>query len=308
MKKAIIPLTVLSLLTIKDQAQSVTDYDGNIYDTVIIGSQVWMKENLKVTHYRNGEVIPNVSNSIAWGNVSTGARCYYNNDSATNASVYGTLYNWFAVNDNRNLCPAGWHVPSDVEWTALTDYLGGESVAGGKMKEIGTAHWLGTNLGATNESEFTALPGGYRNHDDGTFEGLGDFAYWWSATAFNSNSAWDRNIYTGSTNIYPYYNDGKGYGFSVRCLSNSQVTSLNESNNKNELQIYPNPAIDRIYIKCPQGQDIKMHVFNLVGACVFQKELKSGTNDIDVSSLPKGIYIILIRNTNLTFQQKLIIN
>ncbi|MBA7540885.1 hypothetical protein ES705_33188 [subsurface metagenome] len=306
MKKTILLFAVLTFLTFKNQAQTVTDYDGNVYDTVTIGAQMWMKENLKVTHYRNGETIPNFTDNTTWGDLLTGGRCYYNNDSAANASVYGALYNWFTVNDSRNLCPIGWHVPTEAEWTTLSDYLGGDSVAGGKMKEIGAAHWTGVNYGATNESGFTALPGGYRPHDDGIYEAIGEAGYWWSATEYNANSAWDRNVNTGSAAIYPYYNDGKGYGFSVRCLSNSPANQINELNNIRDIQIYPNPAIDRVYINCAERQNVKMQVYNMIGEYVLQRELNNGTNIVDISSFPKGIYVVRFSKKNWTIQQKLI--
>ena len=192
------------------------DIDGNVYSSVRIGSQVWMAENLKVNHYRNGEPIPNVTNNTEWSNLITGARCYYDNDSAIYADTYGALYNWYTVDDSRSLCPSGWHVPSDADWAILETYLGGSSVAGGKMKETGTAHWLSPNTGATNESGFTALPGGYR-YGDGDFGSIGNYGGWWSATEGGTNYAWNRYVYyTGSDVGRDSY--GKGYGFSVRCL------------------------------------------------------------------------------------------
>lgn len=142
-----------------DCPPTVTDYDGNVYQTVLIGDQCWMMENLKVTHYRNGDPIPHVTDGVTWGNLTSGAYCNYNNDEG-NVATYGRLYNWYAVDDSRNIAPAGWHVPSDAEWQTLVDYLGGDAVAGGKMKEAGTTHWASPNTGATNESGFTALPGG----------------------------------------------------------------------------------------------------------------------------------------------------
>jgi uncharacterized protein (TIGR02145 family) len=141
------------------ETNTVTDIDGNIYHTVTIGTQVWMVENLKTTKYRNGDPIPNVTGN-AWAALTTGAYCWYNNDAATYKATYGALYNWYAVADSRNIAPTGWHVPTDAEWTTLTTFLGGESVAGGKLKETGTNHWTSPNTGATNETGFTALPGG----------------------------------------------------------------------------------------------------------------------------------------------------
>ncbi len=160
MEKALFLLVILALLSCRNQAQVVWDYDGNAYDTVMIGTQVWLKENLRVTHYNNGDLIPNITGNTEWAATATGARCYYNNDSASYDPVYGVLYNWYAVSDSRHLCPAGWHVSGNAEWQAAENYLGGDVIAGGKMKEEGTLHWLSPNTGATNASRFTGLPGG----------------------------------------------------------------------------------------------------------------------------------------------------
>ncbi|MCD4693727.1 MAG: hypothetical protein K8R79_12490, partial [Calditrichales bacterium] len=172
---------------------TVTDIDGNVYKTVKIGSQVWMAENLKVTHYRNGDLIPNVAGKSEWKNLGIGACCNYDN----NAAAYGLLYNWYAVNDSRNIAPAGWHVPAEKEWQTLIDYLGGEAVAGGKMKERGTAHWKRPNTGATNSSGFSALSSCYRN-DKGTFYGIGNEADYWSG----SNGVWIRRLRYSSSGIH----------------------------------------------------------------------------------------------------------
>jgi uncharacterized protein (TIGR02145 family) len=198
-----------------DSNGTVTDIDGNIYQTIKIGNQWWMAENLKVTRYRNGEPIPNVTDFSTWSGLSTGAYCNYNNDEA-NVAVHGRLYNWYAVNDSRNIAPAGWHVPSDAEWQTLVDYLGGDAVAGGKMKEAGTAHWQSPNTGATNESGFTALPSGYRSYY-GYFYYLGYYAHFWSSTEYVSTSAWDRHLHYDTSDIYRYYYF-KQLGVSVRCV------------------------------------------------------------------------------------------
>ncbi|MFZ4521489.1 MAG: fibrobacter succinogenes major paralogous domain-containing protein [Bacteroidales bacterium] len=137
----------------------VTDIDGNTYHMVTIGTQVWLRENLKTTHYRNGAAIPLVNNSATWGTLSTGAYCYFNNDPSNN-QLFGKLYNWYAVNDSRKLAPAGWHVPTISEWNILYEYLGGKAVAGGKMKSTGTDYWRSPNTGASNSSGFTGYPGG----------------------------------------------------------------------------------------------------------------------------------------------------
>jgi uncharacterized protein (TIGR02145 family) len=205
---------------------TVTDIDGNVYQTVTIGTQVWMAENLKVTHYRNGEDIPNVSGSAAWAALTTGAYCEYGN-AANNVATYGRLYNWYAVNDGRYIAPAGWHVPNVNELKQLEMYLGmtqAEADAsgwrgtdeGGKLKEVGTTHWNSPNTGATNESGFAALPGGYRDLY-GVYEGVGLRAYFWSSNEFVSYSATFRLLTYNSSGVYSY-TMSKPYGFSVRCV------------------------------------------------------------------------------------------
>jgi uncharacterized protein (TIGR02145 family) len=151
---------------------------------VVIGTQTWTCRNLDVETYRNGTVIPQVTDPTQWGNLTTGAWCYYNNDPSTEAT-YGKLYNWFAVNDSRGLAPNGYHIPSQTEWITLQTYLGGDTVAGGKMKEVGTSHWNSPNV-ATNDSCFTSLPGGLRAFD-GSFDGIQYYAHYWTSTA-NSGS------------------------------------------------------------------------------------------------------------------------
>jgi uncharacterized protein (TIGR02145 family) len=197
---------------------TVTDIDGNVYNTVTIGTQVWMKENLKVTKYRNGDAIPNVTDSAQWANLTTEAWCYYNNDTSNNAA-YGKLYNGYSIADSRNLCPAGWHIPTDAEWTILIDYLGGETVAGGKMKEAGTSHWSGPNTGADNSSGFTAIPGGHRS-GFGEFKGrFGhyNYGYWCSKENDGTYASRGHSLDYYSNSVGPYGDFMRG-GFSVRCV------------------------------------------------------------------------------------------
>lgn len=192
---------------------TATDIDGNVYNTVTIGAQTWMAENLKTTRYRNGEPIPNVTDSTVWAGLATGAYCWYNNDAATNKAAYGTLYNWFAVADGRNIAPEGWHVPTDAEWDILINSLGGDLVAGGKLKEAG-AHWYSPNTDATNASGFTALPGGYRNY---SFYYMGYDGGWWSSSADGAPNAWTRYLYNFRANAFRF-TFFKQHGFSVRCI------------------------------------------------------------------------------------------
>jgi len=197
---------------------TMTDQDGNTYKTITIGTQTWMAENLRVTKYRNGDAIPNVTDNAAWIALTTGACCTYENTTNKDEiATYGRLYNFYAATDSRSIAPAGWHVPSDVEWTTLTTFLGGGSVAGGKMKEAGSTHWESQNTSATNESGFTGLPSGYRYYDDGSFLNLGEDGYWWSSTASSASHAWTRDLYYGYAGVVHYYYD-KQYGFAVRLI------------------------------------------------------------------------------------------
>jgi uncharacterized protein (TIGR02145 family) len=198
-------------------ASTVTDIDGNVYHTVTIGAQTWMVENLKLTKYRDGTPIPNVTNSTAWSKLTTGVYCDYDN-TASNSTIYGKLYNWYAVNDSRKIAPAGWHVPTDAEWTILTTYLGGESVAGGKLKETGFTHWADPNTGATNETGFTALPGGGRDGADMAFVYVGYFGGWWSSTESVANNAYGRDMGNNYSYVKSYIGLFKASGFSVRCV------------------------------------------------------------------------------------------
>jgi uncharacterized protein (TIGR02145 family) len=195
---------------------SISDIDGNIYPVVQIGDQVWMKENLNTSKYTDGTPIPNVTDVLTWINATSGAFVWYNNDSAAYDTIYGKLYNWYAVNTN-NLCPSGWHVPTDNDWTVLSDYLGGLPVAGKKLKEAGTYHWGSTNTNATNESGFKALPGGF--HASSSFLNLGanGSGYWWTSTSYNTISAYYRRMASHLDELTPS-TYGKTTGFSVRCI------------------------------------------------------------------------------------------
>lgn len=205
----------------------ITDFDGNEYLTVTIGAQVWMAENLKVTHYRNGDPIPNVTDNQTWQFFTTGAHCTYNNDT-TNVFTYGRLYNWFAVDDSRGIAPVGWHVASDDEWKQLEMYLGmsqGNADAmwcrgtdeGGKLKATGTLLWTVPNIGATNETGFSALPGGNRpDVGMGNFEGINDYAFFWTSTPWG-NASWKRYLTCCIAQICRDFTMQHS-GYSVRCV------------------------------------------------------------------------------------------
>lgn len=212
----------------KNNTGTVTDIDGNVYKTIKIGDKWWMAENLKVTHYRNGDVIPNITDDTEWKNLTSGAYSNYNND-VDNVATYGRLYNWCAVDDSRKIAPAGWHVPTDDEWKELEMYLGMSQAQanasdwrgydeGGKMKEEGTAHWYSPNIVATNSSGFIALPGGYRGRSGGDFRGIGKYGCWWSASEYNTKFAWQRSLNYGDSQVGRGYNPKRHAGFSIRCV------------------------------------------------------------------------------------------
>lgn len=194
----------------------VTDFDGNSYNIVKIGTQIWMAENLKTTHYANGDIIPDGTGVGDITGETDPEYWFANNDDLSKVTTYGRLYTWYTVIDSRNVCPTGWHVPTDSEWTALSEYLGGEDVSAGKLKEIGTIHWVAPNTGATNETGFTALPGGSRVND-GTFYNVGYDATFWSATEYDVSLGRFYDLNTNGAYIIRAIDD-KDTGFSVRCI------------------------------------------------------------------------------------------
>lgn len=186
---------------------------------MVIGKQIWIQENLRVTKYRNGDAIENVTDNMEWSTLSTGAWCYYDNDAQYN-EPYGKLYNGYAINDTRMICPEGWHVPTDDDWNSLEDLF-----SGGELKEAGTTHWVNPNVGATNSSGFTALPGGLRYGSNGAFlfNGIGTmgfYGYWWTASDSDFEDIWIRNLeYNLEGSISSSSSEGfTQYGFSCRCI------------------------------------------------------------------------------------------
>jgi uncharacterized protein (TIGR02145 family) len=195
---------------------TLTDIDGNSYKTIQIGTRTWMVRNLKTTRYNDGSPIQVVTDPKLWNSLASPACCWQDN-SPIYKTTYGVLYNWYAVN-TKKLCPVGWHISSDSDWNELTSYLGGENLAGGKLKESGFSHWYSPNNGATDETHFRALPGGYKSSSDSLFHGLHESGYWWTSTA-NDDMALGRVMSTSNNYVqrgfYPISS-----GFSVRCIWN----------------------------------------------------------------------------------------
>ena len=194
---------------------TVNDIDGNVYNTITLGTQVWMVENLKTTHYRDGTPIPEIPDNAAWVADTYGAYCFYDNNPA-NKAAYGLLYNCFAVRNTHNIAPEGWHVPNYSELNTLFEYVGGYGIAGGRLKEAGFVHWQDPNTGADNSAEFTAVGAGWRQTLTGNFYGIQQKSYFWANSlsyiafvlSYDSESYF---VSTGSSNVAPY-------GYSVRCV------------------------------------------------------------------------------------------
>lgn len=220
-----IPITEIDSITytleqgpLFTSGSGVTDIDGNNYGSIVAGTQEWMSENLNTSRYSNGDSIPNVTDNNQWATRTTGAWAYYNNDPQFE-HPYGKLYNWFTVVDSRNVCPSGWHIPSDDEWNTLLLYLGGASVAGGKMKEAGFVHWTNPNVNADNSGGFTGLPGGYRLNT-GSSMNMYDYGYWWSSVEYNpGTAAYYCSLYYNNELARITFNY-EAYGLSVRCMKN----------------------------------------------------------------------------------------
>jgi uncharacterized protein (TIGR02145 family) len=199
----------------------ITDYDNNSYETVTILNQMWMAENLKATHFQNGDPLgtTTVSTFDISGESTPKYQWAYGGDE-TNTPVYGKLYTYYAITDSRKVCPSGWHVPTDSEWMTLENALGGYTIAGSSLKEAGNTHWISPyNADATNISCYKALPGGFRNSASGanSFSSIGNYGYWWSSTEVDPSNAWVRTLYVQSTQLSRNSFSKKG-GASVRCL------------------------------------------------------------------------------------------
>ena len=205
---------IFSGCSVEEDIISAT-YPEYVFTSVTIGTQIWMVENLKTTMLNDSASIPLVESSSVWGSLDTPGYCWYNNDEKSNKDVYGALYNNYAIMTSK-LCPVGWHVPSKTEWNILTDYLGGLNIAGGKLKEMGLGHWDFPNTGASNESGFTALPGGYRNFE-GNYSGIHESSQWWTSTEDGSFRAWQLNLHTNYNSAGKECLNNRN-GFSVRCV------------------------------------------------------------------------------------------
>ena len=275
------------------QCGTVTDYDGNVYNTVIIGNQCWMNENLKTAHYDDGTGIAEIEDSATWVNIfntnsQAPAWCYYNANDSNNAT-YGKLYNWYAATDPSEICPTGWHVPSDSDWAVLVNYLGDSAVAGGHLKST-SGLWMAPNTGADNSSGFTALPAGLR-YPNGSFFWINGAVDMWSSTQYNSDSAWYFNLRFNSSGAYRDI-PSKDFGMSVRCISNSITGVTDIRNSKETVQIYPNPANDVLNIIISNNADGKISLCDITGRVIFSVSTnRTNIQTLNIGNLPAGIYM-----------------
>ena len=309
---------------------TVTDIDGNVYQTVQIGDQLWMKENLKVTHYNNGDEIPTGYSNFEWADLDeteTGAYAVYD-DNESNADTYGYLYNWYAV-ETGNLAPEGWNVPTDEEWTVLKDFIANDGytgIDGNALKEIGYDHWY--DYGNPDDEGldiygFTGLPGGYRSYySGGNYNAMGYFGYFWSSTEYGSGDAWNRLLGYNTSAIYRYDND-KGYGFSVRCIRDSIFLSI-----KPEViipegfalhQNYPNPfnPITSLRYDLPEQAQVTLTIYDLMGRAVTQlvnTTQKAGYRSVQWNAtdnfgkpVSAGVYLYQIRAGEFVQTKKMVL-
>jgi uncharacterized protein (TIGR02145 family) len=320
MKVAVIIFLNLISFVYSQETGSVMDVDSTTYMTVKIGDQWWMAENLKVIHYRNGDLIPNVRDNSAWNNMIYGAYCYPNNNEK-NGKTYGNLYNWYAANDNRNIAPEGWHVPSDAEWQTLVNYLGGDAIAGGKMKtkgtiEAGTGLWYSPNVGATNMSGFSALPGCPR-YGDGSYDWIGVATFFWSSTESSNPGAFYR-ILTYDMSSVRRRSQNKTCGLSVRCLKDQDTSSIESKNvtpNIFELsQNYPNPFNSETVISytLPTNCYVKLTIYNIKGEMMetlVDSQNSAGLHTITwaADNVSNGLYFYQLQAGDIHNVKKMII-
>jgi len=318
MKKTVILFVLIAFVTAVSHAQTVVDIDGNVYNTVTLGTQTWMQENLKTTRYCNGDSIGTTIPATL--DISAEIDPKYQwayNGLVSNVALYGRLYTYYAITDSRNVCPTGWVIPSDADWTILTDYLTNNGYGyGGSGNDIGksTASMSGWNSNegpgnvgneqvSNNSSGFTAIPAGAR-FDYGTFDYLGIMAGWWSSTQSGLvTNAWGRDVYYDQGIVYRG-GVSKKYSFSIRCIEAS-TTHVKDNLGQDDIKIYPNPATDFIFIDGADHQ--KYYIYNVVGAVVMEGALDKTQSEINIGTLVPGLYVIRITGVSQTIQRKFIV-
>ncbi len=293
-------------MLLNSHAQTITDIDGNIYNTITLGTQIWTKENLKTTRFSNGDSIATTAFPIINDSTSIFQWPYYQD--SLNIPVHGRLYTWYAVTDIRNVCPTGWHVPSEAEWVILANFLGGDSISGDKMKETGTTHWISTTGTVTNSSDFTALPGGMRGNPTG-FSNLYNLGVFWSSTAWGSNTfprAYKFSLQANSGALHQSVSVAN-CGYSVRCVKDL-TAGTQHLIPEDEIKIYPNPTKDKLNISVEEIKNSFAFIYDLNGKLIFQEPLTHKINLIDVNFLPVGVYVIKVVGRDFSVERKLVKN
>lgn len=288
--KQIILFSISILIFNYVEGQTVSDFDGNIYTTVDINGLEWMAENLKTSSFSNGDPILNVTGA-SWATTTIGAGCHYNDD-PNNESTFGRLYNYYTVSDNRNVCPSGWHVPSEAEWDGLINFFGGSTLAGGPLK--GTTTWDTPNTGATNSSGFNALAGGLRNQSG--FFSKGVLGYFWSSTEIAPSAIWgygfDNSSTTALKSDYP-----EVMGFSIRCARLSSAGTFPNSNN-NDFQLIGNTVENSLNIITQIPTELT--IFSISGQKIKILNLEKGYFEVPCDINP-GIYFLKGANHSIRF-------
>jgi len=291
----ILTLLFITSIPTMSQTDSIADVDGNVYKTVVIGTQWWMAENLKVTKYNNGEEIPNLKNGADWASTEAGAYCYYANR-ASFVDTYGSLYNWYTVADEREVCPTGWHVPTDEEWITLEKHLGMSAEEADRM----TA-WRGTDEGdklkddsfeGNNSSGFTALASGYRD-PEGLFKAMGTDNDYWTSTPYDNQGNTEgvlHGLLNSKSNVVRNFH-APAYGFCIRCVRNEAVRVENRIKLPDS-EIFPNPAREQLFVRNANGNH--MTIRNLAGQIVLSESLTSSNHQVDMSYLSEGSYLVSI--------------
>ena len=308
MKKKTVLLPIILMITCQIIGQNIKDIDGNIYSTITIGTQTWTVENLKTTRFTNGRIIPYVYEDTVWGSLTTSAFCTYDND-VTYREKFGNLYNFYAVIDTNGLCPVGWHVPTNEEWEILIEFLGGDSIAGGKLREAGITHWHQSNPWADNSSGLTVLPAGYRFSDYGFYKGQFNGLYGngaiWTSTSSSDSTSLSKYFYRGDASL-GHIDHKNSYGRSVRCIKNNSAEN-NEYQNNGNIIFFPNPSNGRFTIHLEDESldfDFDVLIYNSNGQLI--RKLKNECF-IDLSNEPKQVYSILLKTKNKTYNGKIII-
>ncbi|MBI2270233.1 MAG: T9SS type A sorting domain-containing protein [Bacteroidetes bacterium] len=303
MKLKTLLIALLALFVLQNRAQTVTDIDGNIYNTVTIGTQVWMKENLKTTHYQNGDSIGSTYPATKSVTSEFAPKYQWLYNGADSLKAYGRMYTWHAVSDSRNVCPTGWHAATEAEWRDLGIYLGGDSIAGAKLKETGTGHWTSPN-NATNSTGFSARPGGIR-FGYGTFTNINTYGTWWTSSEYSATYGLYR-LMINTDKTLGRYSGLKNNAYSVRCVSNNPATGVNNYDRDEKISVFPNPASEMIYISGVENTVGTVTIYNLIGELVVQRELGRTSNGIDIAALNRGVYFIQLSTSDRVFKQKFI--